>query len=85
MTASNLVNKYNRFGGNLFLHLQGKIQLFCLRLRAAIACESLVPVYRKSAVANQSIFILAVTTMRTSTSHRPAQKQTTFAGLNMFL
>jgi len=95
VTARNFVNKYNGFGGNLFLHLKVKIYLFCLRLKAAIVCESLVLVYQKHVVTTQYmyiniyiyiyIFIFAVTNLRTSTSHRPVQKHTTVAGLNMFL
>lgn len=85
MIASNFINMYHGFRRNRYFHLQVKIQLFCLRLKAAIACESLLPVYQKHAVAIQNTFIFALTTMKTSTSNRPAQKQTTVAGLNMFL
>ena len=84
MTVRNFVNKYQGFGRNFCLHLQVKIQLFYLRLKAVIACETLVPVYQKHHVTTQNIFIFTVKTVRTLTSHRPAQKQTTFAGLNMF-
>jgi hypothetical protein len=79
------VNKYDGLGENLFPHLQVQIYLFFLRLKAAIACESMIPVYKKHAVTNQNTFIYAVSTVRTSPSHRPAQKQTTVADLNVFL